>query len=525
MGGIIDKAIPMMEQAGLISQVPNQGQAQQQVRSIPMGLLFNPDGSYPTDKPLPQSQIRPLGLLFNPDKSYPTDRPLTQTQSQPQQRRQYPSGYQNFLKQFMQKHAQRQQAARGGRMGYAAGGLGTQNWNVAQAMQPRSNNTSNFFSPQQPRGSMGGGGFNLGQKPNNPFSSQPRPSNPLINNQPRNNPLVNIKNNWGNIGQPRNNFNQPVNNTPINPNPINNSEQPPVWTRKPSLIAENDPFYSSDEYNTVRSYGGPATDNMYDSPYFGSVSSGTTGSMMDKAYEDYLTRIGTPFESKLPKPIPQFPLPIPGRQNPIIDPGFNINPVSKFNSQQPISAVLQPGSPYYSSDQYLTSMQQPQAHMARGGRAGYADGGSMNIEPVSFGQLLGGQAGANIGAPQNQQPQQPQQQNQQPNAFPLMGDSSGQNTQQQQPQQFDAFSSYANFGVPGYANGGMLDLKGHEMDYRAKGGFVPIGKKERADDVPARLSKNEFVFTADAVRNAGGGNINKGAEKMYQLMKQLEGKF
>jgi alkylhydroperoxidase/carboxymuconolactone decarboxylase family protein YurZ len=61
-----------------------------------------------------------------------------------------------------------------------------------------------------------------------------------------------------------------------------------------------------------------------------------------------------------------------------------------------------------------------------------------------------------------------------------------------------------------------------EMDFRARGGFVPIGKKERADDVPARLSKNEFVFTAKAVRNAGGGDIRKGAKKMYQIMNQLE---
>jgi hypothetical protein len=61
-----------------------------------------------------------------------------------------------------------------------------------------------------------------------------------------------------------------------------------------------------------------------------------------------------------------------------------------------------------------------------------------------------------------------------------------------------------------------------ELDYRDTGGFVPIGVKERADDVPAMLSKNEFVFTADAVRNAGDGNINKGAQKMYNMMKNLE---
>jgi hypothetical protein len=74
------------------------------------------------------------------------------------------------------------------------------------------------------------------------------------------------------------------------------------------------------------------------------------------------------------------------------------------------------------------------------------------------------------------------------------------------------------------AKGGLMSLGGNEMDFRAAGGFVPIGKKERADDVPARLSKNEFVFTAKAVRNAGGGDIKHGAKKMYQLMKHLEAK-
>jgi len=52
------------------------------------------------------------------------------------------------------------------------------------------------------------------------------------------------------------------------------------------------------------------------------------------------------------------------------------------------------------------------------------------------------------------------------------------------------------------AEGGLMDLGGLEKDYRT-GGFVELGAEERADDVPARLSKNEFVFTADAVRNAG----------------------
>ena len=72
------------------------------------------------------------------------------------------------------------------------------------------------------------------------------------------------------------------------------------------------------------------------------------------------------------------------------------------------------------------------------------------------------------------------------------------------------------------AEGGIMDLDGMEKDYRAEGGFVPIGREEKADDVPARLSVNEFVFTADAVRNAGGGDIDQGAKVMENMMKHLE---
>ena len=69
--------------------------------------------------------------------------------------------------------------------------------------------------------------------------------------------------------------------------------------------------------------------------------------------------------------------------------------------------------------------------------------------------------------------------------------------------------------------GGIMNLGGLEKDYR-EGGFVPIGEYEKKDDVPARLSKNEFVFTADAVRAAGGGSVDKGADLMYKTMKNLE---
>ena len=89
----------------------------------------------------------------------------------------------------------------------------------------------------------------------------------------------------------------------------------------------------------------------------------------------------------------------------------------------------------------------------------------------------------------------------------------------------------ANGGRMNYAEGGgimdteqaeMIDMGGQEKDYRDEGGFVAMGGEERADDVPARLSKNEFVFTADAVRNAGGGDIDRGSEVMQNLMDNLE---
>ena len=90
---------------------------------------------------------------------------------------------------------------------------------------------------------------------------------------------------------------------------------------------------------------------------------------------------------------------------------------------------------------------------------------------------------------------------------------------------------YKKGGRIQYAMGSEVPLRQNqagvtEMDFRNTGGFVPpIGVKEKADDIPAMLSNNEFVFTADAVRAAGGGSVNKGAQKMYALMKQLEGKM
>jgi hypothetical protein len=101
----------------------------------------------------------------------------------------------------------------------------------------------------------------------------------------------------------------------------------------------------------------------------------------------------------------------------------------------------------------------------------------------------------------------------------------------------DKFENYLKKLVTGKKDGGRMGfMMGTEipmrqnqggiteLDYRKTGGFVPVGVKERADDVPAMLSKNEFVFTADAVRGAGKGDINKGAKMMYAKMRALEGK-
>ena len=105
-----------------------------------------------------------------------------------------------------------------------------------------------------------------------------------------------------------------------------------------------------------------------------------------------------------------------------------------------------------------------------------------------------------------------------------IGDLIKQTTQQE----FFGTPMMAMGGRIGYAMGAEVPVRENqagikELDYRDTGGFVPpIGIKERADDIPAMLSNNEFVFTADAVRNAGGGDENLGAQRMYTLMKQLE---
>ena len=87
------------------------------------------------------------------------------------------------------------------------------------------------------------------------------------------------------------------------------------------------------------------------------------------------------------------------------------------------------------------------------------------------------------------------------------------------------YAQAADGGRIGFEEGGgIMDLGGMEKDYRNTGGFVDIGAQEKADDVPARLSVNEFVMTADAVRGMGNGDIDLGAKRMENLMSAMENK-
>jgi len=143
--------------------------------------------------------------------------------------------------------------------------------------------------------------------------------------------------------------------------------------------------------------------------------------------------------------------------------------LSKWNST--LSAGLNNPNPQFGAGLYPNNPFYPQVAAANGGRIGYQEGG--------------------------------------------IGDLIKQTTQQE----FFGNNMLAAGGIPTRKNPAGIT----ELDYRKKGGYVPpIGIKEKADDIPAMLSNNEFVFTAKAVRNAGRGNVNKGAQRMYGLMKQLE---
>jgi len=145
---------------------------------------------------------------------------------------------------------------------------------------------------------------------------------------------------------------------------------------------------------------------------------------------------------------------------------------------------------------------------AEGGRIGYNMGGDVDTLVASYMKSPEGQQ--ELMSKANEGMGMPEIVDQMKQELMMAQASSQENMQMQQPNRMMA------------AEGGLMDLGGMEKDYREDGGFVPIGGQEKADDVPARLSKNEFVFTADAVRNAGGGDIDQGAQVMEKLMRNLE---
>jgi hypothetical protein len=165
--------------------------------------------------------------------------------------------------------------------------------------------------------------------------------------------------------------------------------------------------------------------------------------------------------------------------------------------------------------------------MANGGRMGYLGGGLSGFlsgsgvaEPVSggstggesgFGSVGGGLSGM-LGRLISQHPEM----------FKKQQDVSSLTPEELQALLDQQRANVAHGGIPlGEPRTNNQGVS--EIDYRKKGGFVPpIGVKEKADDIPAMLSNNEFVFTANAVRNAGHGDVNKGAKRMYHLMKHLE---
>jgi len=197
------------------------------------------------------------------------------------------------------------------------------------------------------------------------------------------------------------------------------------------------------------------------------------------------------------------------------------------------------GSPFMIDKQFV----KPDFYAAKGGRAGIANGGNAAQAQAEQMLRMEYQKYRNQGGTMSYQQfkmtvlKQAQQQGPMAQAQPQMMNKGGRvgllggGVPRSHVAGYTTPAGYNRFDYPtggvrvGAANGGimpLLDLGGKEKDYRNEGGFVGIGRKEKADDVPARLSKNEFVFTADAVRNAGGGDIDAGAEVMENMMNHLE---
>jgi hypothetical protein len=244
--------------------------------------------------------------------------------------------------------------------------------------------------------------------------------------------------------------------------------------------------------------------------------------------------------SNITNPVNQQPTGITSipvtNQNPTVNmTGGRFNPVRDPRLNRVASRPMFRTSRYDSQISDLLNRLMPQTeNKANGGRMGYADGsGPIPIGLVDYRGTPWENSIPKLGGTLSQVSQ----------PIPRPGQESIKEAIMSLPQtrsnpQMNAMRRYSQVRDPKMmrlmqmlkrqpaAMGGIMNLKMGgmpvEMDLRAKGGFVPIGKKERADDVPARLSKNEFVFTANAVRNAGDGDIRKGAKRMYNLMHKLE---
>jgi hypothetical protein len=77
----------------------------------------------------------------------------------------------------------------------------------------------------------------------------------------------------------------------------------------------------------------------------------------------------------------------------------------------------------------------------------------------------------------------------------------------------------AQYGAQRMKAGGIADLP---TKFPRKNGPIDGPGTGTSDDIPAMLSDGEFVFTAKAVRNIGGGSRRLGAKRMYTMMKALE---
>ena len=211
---------------------------------------------------------------------------------------------------------------------------------------------------------------------------------------------------------------------------------------------------------------------------------------------------------------------------------------ASLNTQLNNTTLANPVLPTSSKNPFYTQM------AADGGRIGYGFGNLVGkssgvVEPVSGGSTSGGGFGMGLMGKLIQQ--NPGMFNNMQQQYSPISSNIGssmfgngitdlikQTTKQSYFDENQDYSYAADGGRMGYALGMEVPTRENqagvkELDYRDTGGFVPpIGIKERADDIPAMLSNNEFVFTADAVRNAGGGDENLGAQRMYKLMKNLE---